>query len=339
MSRSAASARPSVRSLARKTGLSVATISRVLNESGHVSDSTRLRVKKAMQESGYVPNSAARALSTLRTRTIGAVLPTLADSIISRFIDSLEDQLAQYGYALVVATTQYDPDKEAARARELLDMGAEGLVLSGAQQTQDLLALLEMAAIPAVCSSLHESENGLTAIGYDNKKIASQAIEYLNAQGHERIAIAHGPPENNDRTQRRIAGVKQAAQHLGATLSFHETSLDTRGGSAAAKRLLHNPFNFSAILCLSDVIAMGMLFEAHHRNIAIPDTLSIMGFDDLPWTELCHPPLTTIRLPTGRMGRAVADALIERLEHDRKMECRTLTANIVERDSTAKAPG
>ncbi|MFK7854805.1 MAG: LacI family DNA-binding transcriptional regulator [Granulosicoccus sp.] len=328
-----------MRSLARKTGLSVATISRVLNDSGHVSESTRLRVKQAIQESGYVPNSAARALSTQRTRTIGAVLPTLADSIFSRFIDSLEDQLAQYGYALVVATTQYDPDKEAMRARELLDMGAEGLVLSGAQQNQDLLSLLKRAAIPAVCSSLHEAENGLTAIGYDNAAIAEQAIEYLHAQGHKRIAIAHGPSDNNDRTLLRIKGVKQAAQRLGVTLSFQETALDTRGGSTAAKRLLHNPFHFSAILCLSDVIAMGMLFEAHNRHIAIPETLSIMGFDDLPWTELCHPPLTTIRLPTGRMGRAVADALIERLEHDRKMECRTLTANIVERCSTAKAMG
>lgn len=336
MIRPANSTRPSVRSLARKTGLSVATISRVLNDSGHVSEPTRLRVKQAMQESGYVPNSAARALSTRRTRTIGAVLPTLSASIFSRFIDAMEDQLAQHGYALVVATTQNDPEREATRARELLDMGAEGLVLSGAQQTDSLLTLLANAGISTICSSINRTDNGLIAIGYDNTQIADQAIDYLNGLGHSQIAIVHGPTKPNDRTQLRLKGIQRAAKRLGTTISCHETSLDVKGGSAAAKSILRQPLRYKAVLCLSDVLALGVLFEANRRKIFIPETISLMGFDDLEWAALSHPALTTVRLPTGRMGRKIADALVGNLEHGAVLKSSTLRANIVERGSTAK---
>lgn len=249
----------------------------------------------------------------------------------------MENQLAKHGYALVVATTQYDPDKEAARARELLDMGAEGLVLSGAQQTDTLLSLLANADISTVCSSIHQTDNGLIAIGYDNASISNQAIAYLHTLGHDRIAIVHGPDCINDRTQQRLKGIQQAAKRLGVSISCYETTLDIAGGSDAAKQLLQQPLRYSAVLCLSDVIALGILFEANHRKIAIPDAISLMGFDDLEWAALSHPALTTIRLPTGRMGRKIADALVGKLEHGHELESITLKAHIVERDSTAKA--
>lgn len=326
--------KPSVRSLARKTGLSVATISRVLNDSGRVSEQTRVLVKQAIQESGYVPNSAARALSTRRTRTIGAVLPTLSASIFSRFIDAMEDQLAQQGYALVVATSQNDPEREAARARELLDMGAEGLVFSGAQQTDSLLNLLDTANISAVCSSIHKTENGLTAIGYDNAKIADEAITYLYRLGHRQIAIVHGPTRTNDRTRLRLNGIRRAAKRLGIMVECYGSSLDIEGGVTVARQLLQKPLRHTAILCLSDVIALGILFEVHHRKICVPGDISLMGFDDLEWAALSHPALTTIRLPTGRMGRRIADALVGALEHGVELKSSTLSANVVERDST-----
>lgn len=339
MNRSENNERPSVRSLASKTGLSVATISRVLNNSGDVSDSTRLRVKQAMKESGYVPNSAARALSTRRTRTIGAVLPTLSASIFSRFIDAMEDRLAHHGYALVVATTRNDPKKEGVRARELLDMGAEGLVLSGAGQIDSLLTLLSNADVPTICSSIHRTGNGLVAIGYDNAHVADQAIEYLHSLGHTRIAVIHGPVKNNDRTQLRLEGIQTSSKLLGVSVDYFDTTMDIEGGSIIAKKVLQKPLQFSAVLCLSDVIALGFLFEANRRKIAIPKALSLMGFDDLEWASLSHPTLTTIRLPTGRMGSHIADALVGKLEHGNKLKSLTLTATIVERESTAKLKG
>ena len=326
--------KPSVRSLARKTGLSVATISRVLNDSGHVSDATRERVKRALRESGYVRNSAARALATRRTHTIGAVLPTLSASIFSRFIDAMEDHLALKGYALVVATTRNIPEKEAKRARDLMDMGAEGLVLSGAQQTASLLSLLDSAGIPAICSSIHETENGLSAIGYDNAHIAAQAINYLHALGHRRVAVIHGPEKTNDRTQKRLAGIQLAAKGHGIHVDTFETSLDMQGGATIANRLLQRPLKHTATLCLSDVIALGVLFSANHLHVDVPNDMSLMGFDDLEWAALSHPSLTTIRLPTGQMGRQIADALVANLEHGIKLNSRTLTAKIVERHST-----
>ena len=327
------SERPSVRSLARKTGLSVATISRVLNNSGNVAEATRRSVEKAIREEGYVPNSAARALSTRRTHTIGAVLPTLSSSIFAKFTEALEFELARRGYCLVIATTQYNADLEAVRVRALLDIGVEGLVLSGAGQTDDLLTLLEQTAIPAVCSSIHKTNNGLTAIGYDNAQMGSKAIDYLHSLGHTRIAIVHGPKQGNDRTQLRLKGVKRAVKKLGITAGYYETSLDVSGGVDVAKLLIADR-SATAALCLSDVIAQGLLFECARVNLPIPAKLSLMGFDDLDWTGVCYPSLTTVSLPAQAMGVSIAETLTQYLDNAVPMKPVTIPARIVERDST-----
>lgn len=328
------SERPSVRSLARKTGLSVATISRVLNNSGNVAEATRRSVEKAIREEGYVPNSAARALSTRRTHTIGAVLPTLSSSIFAKFTEALEFELARRGYCLVIATTQYNADLEAVRVRALLDIGVEGLVLSGAGQTDELLTLLEQTAIPAVCSSIHKTNNGLTAIGYDNAQMGSKAIDYLHSLGHTRIAIVHGPKQGNDRTQLRLKGVKRAVKNQNVTATYCETSLDVTGGVDVTRLLIEERSNITAVLCLSDVIAQGVLFECARLKLSIPAELSLMGFDDLEWTRVCYPTLTTISLPAHAMGVSIADTLTQNLDHAVDMKPKTIPAQVVERNST-----
>ncbi len=199
-----------------------------------------------------------------------------------------------------------------------------------------MLTLLENADVPAICSSIHQTNNGQVAIGYDNAQVASQVIEYLYELGHRCIAIVHGPANFNDRTRLRLEGIHLTAERLGASVHCYDTTLDVAGGSTVAKHILQKPLKCTAILCLSDVIALGVLFEANQRNIAIPDAVSLMGFDDLDWAALCHPALTTIRLPVGRMGRLIADALVERLEHGAVLKSIALSSAIVERASTTK---
>ena len=174
-----------VRDIARITGFSVATVSRVLNNSSLVSPATRQAVLQAAETLNYRPNAAAKALSTRRTHIIGAVIPGIENSIFARFIKTLETQLALSGYALVLALTANNIEQENARARDLLNMGAEGLVLSGLEHDQDLIAFINTRKIPLICTSIFDAKATIPTIGYDNRALAYEAAQYLRQLGHQ----------------------------------------------------------------------------------------------------------------------------------------------------------
>ena len=328
--------RPSVRSLAKTTGFSVATISRVINRSETVAKNTREQVQKAMQEAGYMPHPAARALATKRTKTIGVLVPIVSQSIFARFLDALEVELALHGYSLNIATTNFDNNLESERGKELIKMGAEALIFSGANQNRDLLNLLSDTNTPAVCSSIHYSEYGLPTIGYDNKEIAFSALKYLSSIGHKDVAVIHGPIDNNDRTKLRILGVHNAAETFNLNIDFYPTELEIKGGVKAAKQISKNSKKITAIFCLSDILALGVMFESIRNGLRIPEDFSLMGCDNLDWSSLCYPTLTTIRLPTKRMGQKIAQSLISKLDNDIDIKSTLFKAKLLERESTAR---
>lgn len=325
--------RPGVRDLARATGLSVATISRVINGVAQVAEATRQKVLDAVAAQGYEPNAAARALSTRRSRTIGAVIPTLAHSIFATFLDGIERELALHGYALIIATTSGSAEREAARARELVHLGAEGLIVSGAVRHPQFEALIAAHRLPVVATSLYDPRCALPTIGYDNRALGRLALTHLHGLGHRRIGVLHGPLADNDRTRLRVAGVKAAA--AGAALQFFETPLNATGGAAAARQALAARPACTALLCLSDVLALGALFEARRQGVPVPLKLSVMGFDDLDWAAVCEPALTTLGLPTAEMGERAARALVEHLDLGRPIQAQRLSAELIERASTA----
>ena len=333
--RKASSARHGVRSIALATGLSVATVSRVLNGSAHVKALTRDRVIAAVQSLGYAPNPAARALATKRTRTVGAIVPTLAHSIFARFLNAVELELAAHGYALIIATSDGEPERETTRARELLDLGAEALILSGLDHQDDLLDMIAARSIPTICTSIYHQTAPLPTIGYDNEQLGRDAITYLQDLGHRRIAVIHGPLANNDRTQLRRRGIETACRK-GTVIAFHETDLDVAGGSRIALYLLGRTTRPTAVLSASDVLALGVLFEAARQGIDVPGSLSVMGFDDLEWAEYSQPPLTTIRLPTVEMGEETARSIIGHLDQGSELVGKKLDARMVTRHSTAR---
>jgi LacI family transcriptional regulator len=324
-----------VRELAQATGLSVATISRVLNDSKDVSIKARAAVQKAIRQTGYSRNPAARALSTQRSRTIGAIIPTLAHSIFATFLNAIEQELAQHGYALVIATTGGDSDTQTRRAHDLIDLGAEALIVSGVQHSKEFFKLVKARAIPVIATSLYDPKSALPTIGYDNYALGRAAIKHLVDLEHRHIAVVFGPLATNDRTALRLSGVRaEAGRKL--TLRFFETGLDVVGGTQAAQIAMSTPnWQPSAFLCLSDVLALGVLFEAQRRQLKVPRDLSLMGFDDLDWAKVCEPSLTTIALPTAQMGQQAARALVNKLDHGAKLGSICLEASLIARASTA----
>lgn len=325
--------RANLRDVAATAGVSVATVSRVLNSPQSVAPDTRERVQQAMRSHHWVPSAAARAINSGRTRFVGALVPTLDHDIFARVLAGQERQLASHQLSLVVATTQGDPQVEAQKAKGLVDIGAEGLIVSGMTHAAEFHDLITQSRLPAVAISCFDPGYELPTIGYDNAGAAQTALQHLVGLGHRRIAVLHGAVKNNDRTRARIDALRD--QQAGLDLNFHEVTLSTAGGCDGVAALMADRCGSTALLCLSDVLAAGAIFELQRRGVSVPDRISVMGIDDLPGSAYLYPQLTTVHLPVSRMGQAAADAIAGWVETQEVPKPRLLDFELVIRASTA----
>ncbi|MEL6521732.1 MAG: substrate-binding domain-containing protein, partial [Pseudomonadota bacterium] len=291
---------------------------------------TRAKVEDTIAELGFVRSAAARAINSGRTRILGALIPTIEHDIFGLTIDTIEDRLADLGLSLVVATTDDDPIKEERKAKELLDIGVEGLFLSGMQHSDTLYGLIDHTKVPAVAISCFDPAYHFPTIGYDNHEAGRMALQHLTDQGHRKIAVVHGPTDHNDRTRGRLTALDPSLEDL--NLTFWETELSVAGGCvAAANSMTSAP---DAYLCLSDVQAFGVLFELQRLRIEVPRDVSVIGIQDLPSSASTVPRLTTVRLPAQRMGRKAAELLAAWVENDVKPEPVCFPSSLVVRQST-----
>lgn len=325
----------SIRDVARETGLSTATVSRVMNGAANVSLETRERVLTASRRLNYLPNPAARALSTNRSKTIAAIVPTLEYSIFAKYLTAIEQTLAKRDYSLVIALSNFSEAEELSAARKLLGMGAEAFILSGTDHSDALVELFQDRSIPYTYTSVWDPNCNVPTIGYDNSALALSAVNFLYQKGHRRIAVIHGPLHNSDRTRARKAGVV-AAKRKNLTFGFSETELSVGGGKEAMTAILCASNACTAVLCFSDVLALGSYFALQERGIRVPDDISVMGFDNLDWTTHVAPALTTVNLPVTEMGECVALQLIDHLESGRPITAELVTGHIVERSSVGR---
>ena len=324
-----------IRDVAKETGLSVATVSRVMNNAGNVRAETRKRVLSACEKLDYLPNPAARALSTKRTKTVAAIIPTIEHSVFAKYINAIEKALNTRGYSLVLAISNADRKEEFDAARKLIGMGADAFILSGADHEAEMLKLFNRRNIPYVYTSIWDPDCENSTIGYDNFELARKAVEYLVSCGHQKIAAVHGPLAESDRTHARKAGA-QAFKSSATSIDFFECELSVSGGKSISKSILSRKNEYTAILCFSDVLAMGAYFCCQEMNVKIPDEISIMGFDNLEWSQHIVPALTTIDLPAADMGRSVADELMDHLESGNPIAPNQLFGRILKRGSVSK---
>ncbi|GMG83144.1 LacI family DNA-binding transcriptional regulator [Paralimibaculum aggregatum] len=329
--------RANLRDVARAAEVSVATVSRVLNTPDVVQAETRRRVEAAMAELHFVRSAAARAINTGRSKILGALIPTLDNAIFASTIDAIESRLGDFGLSLVVATTGEDPEVEARKAQGLLDIGVEGLFLSGITHHDTLHALIEHTAVPAVVISYYDANYHLPTIGYDNREAGRIALAHLVGLGHRRIAVVHNPAEHNDRTRERLAGFESAPADV--VLTRFESALTVAGGARAAAMALASGAPFDAFLCASDVQALGVLFELQRAGIAVPEAVSVMGLHDLPSAAVTAPRLSTVHLPAEEMGRRAAEAMADWVENEVPARPICLPTALKIRESTRRRGG
>ena len=336
--------RPVVRlsDVAKRAQCSAATVSRVLNAPETVNAEARLRVEAAVRDLGYTRNAAARALRSRRSQIIGIILPTLKYSLYADFVEGAQAALARRDHSLLIASSDYSPERELFQARLLAERGIDGLVLIGDQHLPGLVELLDSQDLPSV--STYTSRGGVThpLIGFDNAAAMAKVIDHLHGLGHRDIAVAAGPRAMNDRVEERIAGATARLQSLGVALRAErilEVPLSVAGGREAVCRLADAGPMPTALVCTSDVLAFGAQIECRARAIPVPGALSVTGFDDLPPSAHMFPALTTIVIPSEEMGRRAAEHLMARLAGQDPPGRVLLAAHLVVRETTAPPAG
>lgn len=331
-----------MREVARRAATSTASISRAINNPESVRPDLRARIEAAILELGYIPNAAARALSSRRTRTVGAIVPTVDNAMFARGIEALQHYLSLQGYLLLLATSGYDPEVEYAQAQNMVSRGVDGLILRGDVHTDSLRRLLATQHIPFVNVGVYHPNKSYPSVGPNNETAAYRACGHLLDLGHRRIAMVAARTSNNDRASARVAGVRRALAERGLTLPpqwLLEVPYHLDDAQQAARTLLAQSPRPSAVVCGNDVLAYGVLFEAERCGLCVPDDLSVVGFDDLDWSRHLRPSLTTMHLPTDEVWARAGEYIVRTLAGLHAAMHREVYASLVVRESTAPPGG
>jgi LacI family transcriptional regulator len=302
-----------IKHVARKAGVSIATVSRVLNNPEKVRVDVVLRVQAAAAVLRYVPHRGARSLVSRRFGAMGALIPTLENPIFAKATQALQSRLSEHGYRLLLASTECDPAFEYSQLESLIAHGVDGVMLVGASHDPKVQSLLTSKGVPHLNTWVYDSSTDVPCIGFDNKLAMVQVVSYLYDMGHRQFAMIGGLIAHNDRAFDRIVGVKEALESRG--LSIPAGSLITRpytfaDGRSAFSILMSQPVRPTAVICGNDILALGALFEAVSRGMSIPKELSITGFDDLDLAAQSVPAMTSVRVPASQMGARAAECLV-----------------------------
>ena len=329
---------PTLADVARISGLSRATVSRYLNKPSAVRKVARDRIERAINELGYVPHGAARALASHRSHMIGALFPSLDSILFGAFIGPLQNSLQRRGYTLVVSSSDYVHDMEYEQLRTLVMNGVDAIMMVGTAHGERCYDLLARRNIPFVLTWIWDETRDLPQVGFCNASATGMVANYLMDIGHTRIAMMSGLPEGNDRAAGRVRGTREALAKRGLQLRddyLMERPFEMGEGARAFRELMSRPVRPTAVLCGSDMFAYSALFEAARMGIRVPEEVSITGFDDNPFSSSVAPALTTIRTPRERMAEQTAEYLLAALSEVPDNPSRRLDVELVIRESTA----
>jgi LacI family gluconate utilization system Gnt-I transcriptional repressor len=288
------------------------TASRALNTPDQVSAEVLARVREAVHRTGYVPNRLAGGLASARSRLVAAVVPTISGPVFMPTVQSLTEELARHGLQLMLGQSGYADSREDALLEAIIGRRPDGIVLTGIMHSAEGRRRLLASGIPVVETWDLTPTPIDMLVGFSHADVGRRVATFLHERGHRRLAIVAG---DDERAQRRNRAFVDAAAALGlpepmVTLVPAPTTL--KSGRASVAALLER--RVSAVFCSSDLLALGVLTEAHAREVDVPKSLAVVGFGDLEFAADLHPALTTVRIDGAAMGRQAAAFLVERAQ-------------------------
>ena len=315
-------ARVTIREIADLAGVSIATVSRVVNGRDDVSDETREAVQRIVRERGYSVNRSARGLSGGRTGFVGVTIPKVHPVYFSSILSGAAEALYEQDMRIVLCPTEHEHDREVGLLERLMHGTTDGALLVLPEETNDELeSLLNHGYRFVVVDPLTELNERIPAVSAANFSGANQAVKHLLGLGHRRIGAITGPTGWLAPEERRggyHAALASAGIMPDPALEI-ASDFQIEGGIEAAGRLLDAPERPTAIFGFNDNLAIGAMHAARARGLRIPEDISIVGFDDIEWAEHVTPALTTVRQPLAEMGR-MAVSLLTRLLDNQSFE-------------------
>jgi len=304
--------------VAQRAGVSIATVSHVINNTRHVSDDLRSRVLAAIEELNYQPSAVARSLRCKRTRTIGMVIPDNCNPFFAEVARGIEDASFEQGYNVILCNSDGDVEKELDYLELLIGKRVDGIVLVSAgdsQATVDLLAGQE-AAVVIVDREISDLRADLVMT--DNLQGGYQATSYLLGLGHRRIACIAGPSPLTP-SAARVAGYRMALTKAGVRVDEQlilTGDFQSHNGYAAMRTLLALTEGPTAIFACNDMMAIGAICAIHQAGLSVPEDISVVGFDDIALASFTCPPLTTVAQAKHAMGILAFEILRERMQDE-----------------------
>jgi LacI family transcriptional regulator len=330
-----------IRDIAKRAGVSTATVSRTINRVPTVAPKLAKRVWKTIDELGYYPNTQARALVSGRTRTFGLIVSEITNPFFPSVIQVFEHLALQHGYEILLSSTVHDPQRMKVAVRRMIERRVDGVAILTFGMEESLLEDLRLRNVPLAFVDVGPARPGVINIRIDYEHGIAQAVQHLSALRHEKIAFVAGPARVKSAVARKQAFVRAMRRRgLKVDRRFLVTGDHTSNGGMAALQFLlslegDRP---TAVLCSNDLTAIGVMRHAHEAGLKVPEDLSVIGFDNIWLSDFLIPPLTTVQMSQTELAEVAFHALLteaRREEHPPEGSQYTLTTSLLLRSSTA----
>lgn len=307
----------SIKDVARITGCSPSTVSRVVNKKGNISEETERRVLEAIEQVGYIPNSVARSLKNCRTNTIGVIVPDISESFFAQLIKGINLVSVENGCSIMLCESEENPERESSLISLLNENRVDGLIVATVQSDDQIVNSVQQVTCPIVfVDNVPSSIQGYDSVSTDNIKASYLAIEHLVAQGHSRIAAIMGK-----RTEH--VGFERYSGYLKA-LSHHNIAVDNslirfgdfkeQSGYTAMKELLESGSDFTAVYIASSKMTYGAMMAIREAGLRIPEDIALVGFDIQGEYPMLPPGIATVCQQDREAGRRAAKIMFRRME-------------------------
>jgi len=322
--------------VAEEANVSIATVSKVINNKGRISESTRKRVLEVMKKLDYHPSFVASALTGKRTETLGLLIPDISNPFFSEISRTIEDRAYEQGKSVIMCNTDNNYEKEAMYVELLQRKEIDGLIITSGFQNKQLLQQLIQNDLPVVMLAHDDPSLDISVVSVDDFKGGFIATWHLLSKGHQNIAII---AEKVRSSKMRIYGYQEA--HDSENVEVNESNIlkvtaSITNGQKVTKKLLERDTPPTAIFACNDLIAIGVLKAARDKGLSIPEDLSVVGFDNTILATTTVPALTTVAQPINEMGRKIVDIVIQKIEKVNEVEERVLfLPELIERGTTA----
>lgn len=328
--------------VAKRAGVGVGTASRVLNNHPSVTEDKRRRVLAAIEEMDYQINGIARSLKANSTKTIGVLIPDIANEFYAEVVRGMEDMAREQGYSYILSSTDSNTQKELRALSIMREKQVDGILMMSHTVAPEMLECIEHIALPTVLVASGMSYPSVMSVDIDNRRAAYDAVAYLISLGHRSIAMVSGPANDLNGGAARLAGYRDAMRNSGCTVPNEYVLVGTdytyRTGFEAMEHLLALEKKPTAVFLAGDYMAIGAIKAAVGHGISVPGQMAVMGFDNLAVAPYSAPSLSTVNQPRYQMGREAMRMLFCRIHGETLKQTNiVLPHELLCRQSTAAA--